>query len=318
MEHSTRNNIIKFVGFMLLTMLVVTLLCVFVRPKNPMDYTDKRSYEANRVFDEPNDTLDVIILGHSGVYRGLSPMEMYAEYGITSYACSKATLMPWESLDFLEQVLERQSPKLVVFETDQMFYDKGGKIGENYAKNAVENLIPIIRNHASWKDWLPGENYRERSYTKGYKFTKKKKAYKGTKELVATDVVYEMGKRHVKSLEKICALCKEKNIPLMLVEVPSKIRWNYEKYNAVKAFAEQHDVEFMDCNQRLADFDFDWKNDTCDSGDHLNYYGAKKLSAFFGEYIKEHYNLSDRRGDEKYAFWQDDLDKYNKYIAKSL
>lgn len=156
MEHSTRNNILKFVGFMLLTVLVVTLLYVFVRPKNPMDYTDKRPYEANRVFDEPNDTLDVIILGHSGVYRGLSPMEMYAEYGITSYACSKATLMPWESLDFLEQVLERQSPKPVVFETDQMFYDKGGKIGENYAKNAVENLIPIIRNNASWKDWLPG------------------------------------------------------------------------------------------------------------------------------------------------------------------
>ena len=96
MEHSTRNNILKFVGFMLLTVLVVTLLYVFVRPKNPMDYTDKRPYEANRVFDEPNDTLDVIILGHSGVYRGLSPMEIYAEYGITSYACSKATLMPWE------------------------------------------------------------------------------------------------------------------------------------------------------------------------------------------------------------------------------
>ena len=27
-----------------------------------------------------------------------------------------------------------------------------------------------------------------------------------------------MGKRHVKSLEKICVLCKEKNIPLVLAE----------------------------------------------------------------------------------------------------
>ena len=76
MNQSTKYNIFKFTGFMLLTVIVIGALCLFVRPKNEMDYADKRSYEAYRVFDEPENSIDVIMLGHSGVYRGLSPMEM--------------------------------------------------------------------------------------------------------------------------------------------------------------------------------------------------------------------------------------------------
>ncbi len=317
MQQSTKNNVLKFTGFILSTILIIGALCLFVRPENEMDYADKRSYEAYRVFDEPENTIDVIMLGHSGVYRGLSPMEMYKKYGFTSYACSRATQLPWESYDFLESVLEKQTPKLVIFETDQLFYDKGTSIEENCKQNKIDNVIPIIKNHASWKDWLPGKNYRERSYTKGYQFIKSAKAYTGNKQITETNKSYKIRKDHLKSLDKIYKLCKKKNIPLFLVEVPSKMLWDYEKYNAVKAYADKRGIGFIDCNQRLEEFDFDWKTDTYDAGDHLNYNGAVKLSAFVGEYVSKKYNLPDRRGDSKYSFWQEDLQKYIKYVENA-
>lgn len=244
-------------------------------------------------------------------------MEMYKEYGFTSYACSRSTQLPWESYDFLESVLEKQSPKLVIFETDQLFYDKGASVNSNYRQNRFDSVIPIIKNHASWKDWLPGNNYRERSYTKGYQFIRSTRPYNGNKKITETDKSYKIRKDHLKSLDKIYELCKKKNIPLFLIEVPSKILWDYEKYNAVKEYAEKRGINFIDCNQRLEEFGFNWKTDTYDAGDHLNYRGAVKLSAFVGGYIKKEYDLPDRREDGKYSFWQEDLKKYIKYVENA-
>ena len=283
MNQSTKYNIFKFTGFMLLTVIVIGALCLFVRPKNEMDYADKRSYEAYRVFDEPKNSIDVIMLGHSGVYRGLSPMEMYK----------------------------------VLLETDQLFYDKGTNIEDNCKQNKLDNVIPIIKNHASWKDWLPGNNYRERSYTKGYQLIRSTRPYNGNKQITETKKSYKIRKDHLKSLDKIYKLCKKKNIPLFLIEVPSKILWDYEKYNAVKSYADKRGINFIDCNQRLEEFGFNWKTDTYDAGDHLNYSGAVKLSAFVGEYIKKEYDLPDRREDGKYSFWQEDLKKYIKYVENA-
>ena len=88
-------------------------------------------------------------------------------------------------------------------------------------------------------------------------------------------------------------------------------------FNAVKSYADKRGINFIDCNQRLEEFGFNWKTDTYDAGDHLNYSGAVKLSAFVGEYIKKEYDLPDRREDGKYSFWQEDLKKYIKYVENA-
>lgn len=318
MEHKKLKikRIFKAAVFAFLVCAILTALCAFMRPKNKLNYADQRSYEAYRVFDEPDNSIDVIMLGHSGVYRGLSPMEMYAEYGFTSYACSRAVQLPWESYELLEEVLERQSPKVVLLETDQLFYDSGNFVDENYGKYSFSNIFPIIKNHACWKDFLPGESYRERSAAKGYQFTNKVKAYTGSKELTPTTKVYKMNEKHRSALEKIYKLCKKNEIELLLAEAPSKMIWDYEKYNCVKAYAQKRGLDFIDTNQRLSEFNFDWTTDTCDKGDHLNYSGAKKLSAYIGKYLKERYNLPDRRNDEKYSYWREDYKRYKKIVEE--
>ena len=50
---------------------------------------------------------------------------------------------------------------------------------------------------------------------------------------------------------------------------------------------------------------------------HLNPDGASKATAFLGAWLKEHYDLPDRRGDSAYTHWDDNLAQYEAYRAEN-
>lgn len=77
-EKSNRIKIIvKIVSFVLVTIALIGVVTLFLHPEHAARYSDERSVEANRIFDERENSIDVIFLGHSGVYSGISPMEIY-------------------------------------------------------------------------------------------------------------------------------------------------------------------------------------------------------------------------------------------------
>ena len=112
-----------------------------VRPASAVRMSRTRSYESARVFDEKPDSLDVIFLGHSGVYSSVSPMELYKEYGFTSYVCAQPLQLPWESSRWLESLVRVQSPRLVVFEVDHLFYDKNSTVAANSVPCQLEKMV---------------------------------------------------------------------------------------------------------------------------------------------------------------------------------
>ena len=57
-----------------------------------------------------------------------------------------------------------------------------------------------------------------------------------------------------------------------------------------------------------------WKKDTVAGGDHLNIKGAQKTTAYLGEYLKNEYGHPDRRGDQKYKQWDNDVLEYHKLL----
>lgn len=53
--------------------------------------------------------------------------------------------------------------------------------------------------------------------------------------------------------------------------------------------------------EKLADaVGIDYNTDTYDAGLHMNLAGAEKLSGYFGQYLKENYELTDYRDDPQY------------------
>ena len=71
-------------------------------------------------------------------------------------------------------------------------------------------------------------------------------------------------------------------------------------------FLKDYDLEYYDLNELDM---IDWSKETRDGGEHLNYNGAKKVSNYLGEYIKNTGLVEDHRGDKKYASWQEAYDK---------
>ena len=54
----------------------------------------------------------------------------------------------------------------------------------------------------------------------------------------------------------------------------------------------------------------DWASDTKDGGDHLNFDGAKKVSAYVGNWLSEAYGLKDKRNNPDYKHWEEDSVEY--------
>jgi 2-hydroxy-3-keto-5-methylthiopentenyl-1-phosphate phosphatase len=98
-------------------------------------------------------------------------------------------------------------------------------------------------------------------------------------------------------LDKICELCKEKDIPLVLVSSPSAVNMNYPKHNTLKDYADKHGLDYIDFNVLANEINLDWSQDTGDKGDHINAYGGEKTTRYLMKYLKENYDLPDHRED---------------------
>ena len=68
-------------------------------------------------------------------------------------------------------------------------------------------------------------------------------------------------------------------------------------------------IKFLELNC-VDEIGIDWNTDTQDGGWHLNTNGAVKVSKYLANYLKENFNLTDKRENKDYQDWNQDLEKY--------
>lgn len=158
----------------------------------------------------------------------------------------------------------------------------------------LADQFPVFQYHNRWKILKPEDFTGKVKYTfdnfwKGFRYTDRVDPYLGKRY---------MRKRKKKTkidgiprfyLDKIVSMCKEKGIKLLFVEIPSANSWNYKRHNSVAEYAEQNEIPFLDLNKPGKEYKVDWVSDTRDKGDHMNYNGARKVTAYLGKYLKENY-----------------------------
>ena len=113
--------------------------------------------------------------------------------------------------------------------------------------------------------------------------------------------------------EKIVQLCKENNVELIVVSVPSPKNWSDARHDTIQELCKQYDVTYYDLNKLDNVLALDWTTDTLDRGDHLNMNGSKKVNAYFGKILKEKYHIPDHRGEADYAIWDKQEAELNLY-----
>ena len=53
----------------------------------------------------------------------------------------------------------------------------------------------------------------------------------------------------------------------------------------------------------------DWEKDTRDGGNHLNFYGARKVSNYLGKYFSKKMKIENKKNKAEYSNWNDWLTK---------
>lgn len=272
------------------------------------ELVDSRNKSYFRIRREPDNTIDIIVTGDSLSFTSVSPMELWNSHGFTSYVCGQGGQRVQESYYMLKNAFRRQSPRLVILESHMLFCGEEGVNGRiEGLKEALNYYFPFYRNHDMWKTLLTGRRYPEENY-KGFAFQSEIRPYENGPYMEKTDQKEEITGLVLDYLQKIVELCRKNGTRLLLLSTPSPVNYDYKRHNSLEAYAREKGIDYLDLN--LKDLGMDWRKDSLDQGDHLNYYGAEKVTRFLGEYLVSHYDLTDHRMDRKYTSWKDQAKEY--------
>lgn len=297
-------KIVKPFGFALLMLAIVFALSNLLAGVIPN--TD-RDAQARGFYAEPKNSLDVVAIGNSDLYSGFSPMKLFESHGYSSFVCSEAHQSMDGSYGLLLEVLSCQTPKLVVLETDS-FFEKSVDIKKQTIR-FFQRMFPLFQNHTFWKGFK--SRRKQVSGTKGYKFTAKTVPYEGGDYMRLNEhMPAVISKGTKKFLRKFIDKCRETDTPLLFLELPSATSWSHSRARVTRELAEAEGIPFIDLNYLAAEISLDWRTDSRDGGNHLNYRGAHKATKYVGDYLAAHYNLPDRRSDPGYSAWKTELSAY--------
>ena len=296
--------------FFILVVIIQTLTIIFIPNISNLKqfgFYNKAKYD---LLDEKNDTVDTLFIGDSLIYSSLIPVQIWNEYGFTSFDCAIPSQAIDNSLDYLKIGVEAQHPKVVMLETDVLFRTLKNP---NRTKNEIEalkNHAPILIFHDNWKQF--GSDGFINIY-KGHKVNVKSVPVDKLK-------IVDKSKRYVKIRDDILAyfdefvkVCNDNNIKLVLIDVPNQKSWNQTRHNTSEKLAQDYKLDFIDLN--LEDLGIDWNVDTKDGGEHMNFNGARKVSSYMGKYLSQLNILEDHRNDSKYNDWNK---AYEMFLEKSV
>ncbi len=264
---------------------------------------------------EKDNSIDVLFTGDSLVFRDISPLRIWHETGITSYDLSQGGMRLCDQYVMIKNVCKKQTPDLIVLEADVMTQD-ASPYKDDFAlpTNLMEKIFPIFHYHTFYKAFhiVDDENYFL-IQNKGYDPVEGTEPYKGSLSYMEDKAEpFEIEPLNLKYLENISDYCRDNNITLIVLALPSPGNYNKEIHRAVQQWSDEHNSAFLDMNLLQEDIGIDWEKDTKDEGDHLNPSGAEKVSKYLAGYLETNYRLSDHRNDEAYDGWNRDYDKlYN-------
>lgn len=301
-------------------------------------------------YNEPNDTIETVVLGASVSYHGITPMELYENYGICAYDLGTANQPVHSSYYWLEEAyrLHEKTLKTVVFDVAGMRSDRNVSMYRlntdamdlspikwraisDYTDSfeaSLNYLIPLFSYHDRWSELSKADftHYDNRDYLRGYYIdTLAPNSYFSNYSYSDLGVLayypdYGTDEMELKTeslyyLKKMIDFCREHDIKLVLIKTPGQ-SIGVSGHNAVQTIADKYGLDFLDFNYAplVDEIGYDHAVDMRATG-HVNYYGAKKLTAWLGKYLVEECGATDVRGVKGFEFMEDELKKYHSKVV---
>lgn len=329
----------------IITILLLLPISELLMPKRIIGDDNNQRLSTKGFYGEPNNSIDVLFLGDSNLYRGISPIVLWDNYGISSYVYGSPNQKSFLSYYLLKDALETQNPKIVVLNVETAFNNnkiRSGSVAKAFDdmenlkiklevlfNNDIETpiverlayIFKVFRYHDRYKELNSDDFkyfYKDIHYPlKGFDVSEKiVPAENNTLSYMSRKNNNKINPNCKKYLDKIVDLCKNKNIELILVQVPSRYSWTYDRSDEAKKYANSKNVKFIDLN--LENIGINWYTDTKDKGNHLNLYGATKTSEYFGKILSMDSKYINRKNDSNYKYWYEDSRAYHERVDKYL
>lgn len=119
-RHGIWLRVISFAVVVVLLLIGAGKLCDPIR-LGLQDSVSERERYLLHLLSEPEEMVDVAILGDSESYTLVSTYQLWKEAGIASYIGGQSGQWIGESYFSLKKILKRQSPKVLILETNEFF-----------------------------------------------------------------------------------------------------------------------------------------------------------------------------------------------------
>ncbi len=337
-----KKKIIRIISFALALVAVIGAVLYLGAVLQDARHDNREGHLLCGYYDT-TDAHDVTFIGDCEVYEGFVPATLFEEYGITSFVRGSSQQTVWQSYHLLEEALERETPKAVVFNVLALKYGETDR--ESISRMALEDMewsgykldaikasmteeesllsyfLPILRYHSRWSE-LDGDDFKH-AFNKHVDITHQ--GYLMQTDILPVDpsnpgnpeeLTDLLPARALEYLDKMASLCKENGIELILVKAPTnsaKYYWYPEWDAQIVDYAAQNGLAYYSMIGKEEEIGIDWSTDTYDKGLHLNVYGAEKVTSYFGKILAENHGIPDHRSDsELSALWGERIDAYYK------
>ena len=305
-----KKKIIELIAFALVTAVLVLGVSYAIAD---------RETTFSAVYSEPDNSVDVVIVGSSHVNSGYIPSMLWEENNLSAVNAFSWSQPMWVSYHYIVEALKTQSPDYIVLEMYGMVYGHSYIMPQEIDKTSYNNsfnLLPswnrwqliktsefcgldlrnaqdflyISRYHTRWKtfDWsyLSYNPTKQHDYLKGYGYLTNAAGIQTPSVEISNEeiVPYEYC---VEYLDKIVKLCEEKGIELIFTLTPyvyqteetAVLNW-LERYSAEKGIP-LFNYLYGEDYERIG---FDYSTDLADTG-HCNYNGAVKITQDLCTYL---------------------------------
>lgn len=326
------------IGFVLLLFFTFYIVSTILRVKSPHGINQKDCF-----YWQPEDTIDVVMMGTSHVHCNINNALLWEKYGIASYDYSGAEQPLWMTYYYLKELYKYQNPEIIVldlyapahFKEDYQYTWIAENIyGMRFSLNKLEmlsvsvepgkllNYFPSFRVYHSRYDDLEADDFNHFFWDEDHM-----ESFKGytpylEREPQIRPDISEKRKEGLtdKSLEylmKIIEYTKEKDTTLILIAAPYIVTdEDTRTYNQIEEIALENGLTFINYNNYYDEIGLDFDNDFNDDS-HLNYWGSCKFTEYLGRFLSSYSTLPDRRGKEGYESWDENVQLIKNYVKNS-
>lgn len=285
----------------------------------------------------PAYSIDFLTIGNSHAHTTIAPLQVWNEYGVTSWMLS-ASGLNWPGREaYLAEALKTQTPKVVAIEAGRLNEVKVRHDAPNvwayehmpWSVNKVRAIlttveprrmeyvsIPFVRNHHRYLDLgrddvvatLGDILDKKRSSLAGASFHSN--TWDGTikdfEAISATDV--ERAEANLVHVRNIAEMCREQGIALVMFVAPKHegprngalMRWAQTRLKD-----EYPEITWVDLHDHYPELQLESPADYRDAG-HLNLWGAEKVTRYFVDrFVIQHVPGGSSLSVEDRAWWDD-------------